>query len=140
MVKLCFFVHGIGKYLRGRQKRKYFTARPPPNKKRKKTVTPFSHHQSVTTSLRRMSLFCLRQGNWDKGQSLRPTTYVDCVMALLLLFLTFSVLVANPRNVLRTVADPARGLLNREKRKIRGSLAAPPPPPPFPPTLFVRRK
>ena len=35
---------------------------------------------------------------------------------LLLLFLTFSVLVANPKKLLYTVADPARGLLNREKR------------------------
>ena len=35
---------------------------------------------------------------------------------LLLLFLTFSVLVANPKKLLYTVANPARGLLNREKR------------------------
>ena len=35
----------------------------------------------------------------------------------LLLFLTFSVLVANPKKLLYTVANPARGLLNREKRK-----------------------
>ena len=35
---------------------------------------------------------------------------------LLLLFLTFSVLVANPNKLLYTVANPARGLLNREKR------------------------
>ena len=32
-----------------------------------------------------------------------------------LLFLTFSVLVANPKKLLYTVANPARGLLNREK-------------------------
>ena len=32
------------------------------------------------------------------------------------LFLTFSVLVANPKKLLYTVANPARGLLNREKR------------------------
>ena len=37
-------------------------------------------------------------------------------MLLLLLFLTFSVLVANPKKLLYTVANPARGLLNREKR------------------------
>ena len=43
---------------------------------------------------------------------------------LLLLFLTFSVLVANPKKLLYTVANPARGLLNREKTK---SLAAHPP-------------
>ena len=35
---------------------------------------------------------------------------------LLLLFLTFSVLGANPKKLLYTVANPARGLLNREKR------------------------
>ena len=33
-----------------------------------------------------------------------------------LLFLTFSVLVASPKKLLYTVANPARGLLNREKR------------------------
>ena len=46
---------------------------------------------------------------------------------LLLLFITFSELVANPKNLLYTVANPARGLLNKEKRK---SGSAPPPPPP----------
>ena len=35
---------------------------------------------------------------------------------LLVLFLTFSVLVVNPKKLLYTVANPARGLLNREKR------------------------
>ena len=34
----------------------------------------------------------------------------------LLLFPTFSVLVANPKNLLHAVANPTRGLLNREKR------------------------
>ena len=33
-----------------------------------------------------------------------------------LLFLTFSVLDANPKKLLYTIANPARGLLNREKR------------------------
>ena len=33
-------------------------------------------------------------------------------MLLLLLFLTFSVLVANPKKLLYTVANPVRGLLN----------------------------
>ena len=37
-------------------------------------------------------------------------------LLLLLLFLTFSVLVANPKKLLNTVANPARGLLNREKK------------------------
>ena len=48
-----------------------------------------------------------------------------------LLFLTLSALVANPpKPLFYTVANPARGLLNREKIKIKISLAAPPPPPP----------
>ena len=39
------------------------------------------------------------------------------LLLLLLLFLIFSVLVANPKNYfIYTVANPARGLLNREKR------------------------
>ena len=38
-------------------------------------------------------------------------------MSKLLLFLTFSVLVAIPKKLLYTVANPARGLLNREKRR-----------------------
>ena len=51
------------------------------------------------------------------------------MLLLLLLFLTFSALVANPKKtLLYTVANPARGLLNREKKK--KSLAAPLPPPP----------
>ena len=37
-------------------------------------------------------------------------------MGCLLLFLTFSVVVAYPKKLLYTVANPARGLLNREKR------------------------
>ena len=39
------------------------------------------------------------------------------LLLLLLLFHTFSVLVANPKKLLYTVANPARGLLNREKKK-----------------------
>ena len=35
---------------------------------------------------------------------------------VVLLFLTFSVLIANPKKLLYTVANPACGLLNREKR------------------------
>ena len=49
---------------------------------------------------------------------------------LLLLFLTFSVLVANPKKLLYTAANSAsRGLLNRgKKKKIKNSGSAPPPP------------
>ena len=43
-----------------------------------------------------------------------------------LLFLTFSVLVANPKKLLYTVANPARGLSSENKKE---SGSAPPPPP-----------
>ena len=46
----------------------------------------------------------------------RPRLSIHQCVLLLLLFLTFSVLVANPKKLLYTVANPARGLLNREKR------------------------
>ena len=49
---------------------------------------------------------------------------------LMLLFLTFSALVANPKKLLYTVANPAHGLLNKAEKKLKKSLAAPPPPPP----------
>ena len=42
-----------------------------------------------------------------------------------LLCLTFSVLDANPKKLLYTVANPARGLLNRGKKS--GSATPPPP-------------
>ena len=42
-----------------------------------------------------------------------------------LLFLTFRLLVANPKKLLYTVANPARGLLNRENITKSKSLAAP---------------
>ena len=41
---------------------------------------------------------------------------VQQLLLLLLLSLTFSVLAANPKKLLNTVANPARGLLKREKR------------------------
>ena len=45
------------------------------------------------------------------------------------------------KKLLYTVANPARGLLNREKKKKKKSGSAPPPPPPPPPcALLVRRK
>ena len=43
------------------------------------------------------------------------------------------------KRLLYTVANPARGLLNREKKK-KKSLAASPPPPPPPRALLVRRR
>ena len=51
------------------------------------------------------------------------------LLLLLLLFLTFSVLVANPKKLLYTVANPARGLLNREKRTKEKVWQHTPPPP-----------
>ena len=50
--------------------------------------------------------------------------YVYTQPLLLLLFLTFSVLVADSKTLLYTVANPAHGLLNREKRTNKKSLAA----------------
>ena len=41
---------------------------------------------------------------------------------LLLLFLTFSASVAKPKKLLYTVANPARGLLTRDKNKIKSGL------------------
>ena len=63
--------------------------------------------------------------------------YIYILLLLLLLFLTFSALFANPKKLLYTVANPARGLLNMEKKRKRKSLAAHPPPPR---ALLVRRK
>ena len=53
----------------------------------------------------------------------------------LLLFHTFSVLVA--KQLLYTVTNPGRGLLNRKKRKEKKKSGSAPPPPPRPPTLLV---
>ena len=51
-------------------------------------------------------------------------TFGVCVVCALLSYLLWTVLVANPEKLLYTVANPARGLLNRGG----GSLAAYPPP------------
>ena len=66
------------------------------------------------------------------GTTLRFTGLVpaDSRQLLLLLFLTFSVLVANPKKLLYTVANPARGLLNREKRTREKVWQHTPPPTP----------
>ena len=59
-----------------------------------------------------------------------PPSYCTLTLiAMQVLFLTFSVLVANPKKLLYTVANPARGLLNREKstKKKSGSIPAPNP-------------
>ena len=77
-----------------------------------------------------------RSVNVKKTTTTTGTMY--WLLLLLLLFLTFSVLVANPKKLLYTVANPARGLLNREKRTKEKVWQHTPPPPP--PTLLVRRK
>ena len=58
------------------------------------------------------------------------STFRPWLLLLLLLFLTFSVLVANPKKLLYTVANPARGLLNREKRTKEKVWQHTPPPTP----------
>ena len=67
-------------------------------------------------------------------------TVLGWFLLLLLLFLKFNILVANPKKLLYTVvANPARGLLKREIEQNKKSGSALPPTPP-PPTLLVRRK
>ena len=56
-------------------------------------------------------MYCLKKNQ----NAPRPSEHPPAV-GKKLLFLTFSVLVANPKKLLYTVANPARGLLNREKR------------------------
>ena len=72
----------------------------------------------------------------------RSTIYLEYYYScccLLLLFLPFSVLIANPKKLLYTVANPARGLLNREKRtKEKVWQHTPPPHPPH--CLFGENK
>ena len=53
------------------------------------------------------------RGQQQHGRCNSPT--IPTRGLLLLLFPTFSELVANLKNILDTLADPARGLLNREK-------------------------
>ena len=67
----------------------------------------------------------------DLFLSSRPRTGLATTwLLLLLLFLTFSVLVAKPKKLLYTVANPARGLLNREKRTKEKVWQHTPPPTP----------
>ena len=49
---------------------------------------------------------------------------------LMLLFLTFSALVANPKKLPYTVANPAHGLLNKGEKKEKKKSGSPPSPPP----------
>ena len=110
------------------------------------THQPGSHRRKVTQDFSTFLLRCLPQFLWREGFSRpfssstvksifvyarinrSPCMYV-CMLLLLLLFLTFSVLVANPKKLLYTVANPARGLLNREKRTKEKVWQHTPPPP-----------
>ena len=46
------------------------------------------------------------------------------IVVVVVVVLTFGALVANPKKILYTVANPDRGLPDREKKKKRKSLAA----------------
>ena len=54
-----------------------------------------------------------------KWMYLYMTNYKRLVKSLVLVFLAFNVLVANPKKLAYTVANPARGLLNREKKRTK---------------------
>ena len=56
-----------------------------------------------------------KTSSWHLNTQEKGHTGYIYIYILLLLFLTFSVLVANLKKLLYTVANPARGLLNREK-------------------------
>ena len=80
--------------------------------------------------------FTLRVQFQDDYNKTSPASVVDITYVFGLSILTFSALVANPKKLLYTVANPARGLLNRgKKRKKQKSGSARPPPPPSPPRL-----
>ena len=81
------------------------------------------------TGLSCPSLYTIKTEDWCGVQGVWNSKHTSLLL-LLLLFLTFSALVANPKKLLYTVANPARGLLNREKKKKKKSGSAPPPPPP----------
>ena len=57
-----------------------------------------------------------------------PSSLEHNKYSTVVLFLTFSALVANPKKTTFTVANPARGLLNRGKKKCLERPLLPPPP------------
>ena len=73
---------------------------------------------------------------WYNSGSQRLFATASCCCCCLLLFLTFSALVANPKKLLYTVANPARGLVNRGKKEKKVWQRPPPPAR----ALLVRRK
>ena len=62
------------------------------------------------------------------GQGLKREQIGPLLFQEKLLFLTFSAWVANPKKLLYTVANPARGLLNRKKKKKVWQPPSPPQP------------
>ena len=104
-------VHPVSSYLLGRADcARALTHTPTEKDRAEKTTTTTQHANKKTDDRQRTSssvgllgfLHLLRR---QKTQN-----------ALLLLILIFSVLVANPKKLLDTVANPARGLLNRGKK------------------------
>ena len=79
----------------------------------------------LTVSEAKPEIMCLRAKGMPESTAIFSVEAAGQVW-LLLLFLAFSVLVVNPKTLLYTVANPARGLLNREKRKSRATHPFPP--------------
>ena len=86
-------------------------------------------HRGDLLRLARSARGCLKKHLNAPRPSEHPPVWGKKCQNVLLLFLTFSALVANPKRLLCTVANPARGLLNREKKKKKKSGRPPPPPP-----------
>ena len=72
-----------------------------------------SHPSSICCSCCNSLLLRGSRNNNEQSIRTRDRARVGCGL-LLFLFLSFSVLVANPKKLLYTVANPARSLLNRE--------------------------
>ena len=86
------------------------------------TANTYSHHMRLLRIVYHQTRLYIR--------AYEPARDYLLLLLLLLLFLTFSVLVANPKKLLYTVANPARGLLNREKRTKEKVWQHTPPPTP----------
>ena len=94
------------------------------------TAEPVSRDQILRrkqTRIRKCPFFCTANHEQD-WQPYTADPYSCFILLLLLLFLTFSVLVANPKKLLYAVANPARGLLNRGRKKKVWQRTPPPPP------------
>ena len=92
-------------------------------------TTRYSDQEGSKSRQRVMRLYKQRHRPILK-RFINPPYSILLLLLLSLSFLTFSVLVANPKKLLYTVANPARGLLNREKRtKAKVWQHTPPPTP-----------